>query len=73
MCGTIVRASDPWMSADSIHLIDLRRDIPAYHEYDASYTAIRPDLKRSVRPDRKNCSKRKAAKIEGVHAIENSS
>ena len=71
-CGTIVGSSDPWISENSLRLIDLRRDIPADHAHDASRTAIRRDLKRSLRADRENWWKKKAAEMEGAHATGNS-
>ena len=71
-CGTIVRSSDPWISEQSLHLIDSRRSIPADTAYDAARTAIRRDLKRSLREDRENWWNKKAAEMEAAYAAGNS-
>ena len=71
-CGLTCRVTNPWISAESLHLLDTRRSIPAGSDHDESRRILRRELNVSLRRDREIWWSKRASEMEYAAAVGNS-
>ena len=71
-CGLTRRVATPWISAESLRLLDARRSIPAGSEHNESRLIVRRELNASLRRDREIWWSQRASEMEHAAATGNS-
>ena len=72
ICGPTAKELDPWMSTNSLNLINKRRNIPSGKVYMQDRRKLGREIKRSLRQDRENWWLKKAEEMESATASGNS-
>ena len=72
ICGRTAKELDPWISTNSLSLINKRRNIPAGKGYMEEWRKLDREIKRSLRQDRENWWLKEAEEMESVTASGNS-
>lgn len=70
-CGLTNRVVKPWISADSLNLLDTRRSIPAGSEHNETRLLVKRALKASLRKDREIWWTERAREMENAAASGN--
>ena len=72
ICGRTAKELDPWISTNSLNLINKRRNIPAGKGYMQERRKLGREIKRSLRQHRENWWLNNAEEIESAAASGNS-
>ena len=70
-CGLTKRTTKPWVSADTLRLLDARRSIQAKHEYDTTRKSLKRQIHASLRKDREAWWSDRATEMEAAAAVGN--